>query len=191
MNRFLARQPILATNQTVFAYEILSRYGPENYFRATEGSTADVKAMDELFLIGLKQMTHGLPAFLNCTREFLLNNYLELLPRQHVVGEILESIEPDAEVLAACNHIKKQGYRLALDDYEDRPELSPFLEFADFVKIDFLTTSLPESRTCDSQKQPPTAWVIRCCLTPSTSRMSGSRILPTRSTNTSMAEITP
>jgi c-di-GMP-related signal transduction protein len=67
MNRFLARQPILASNQAVFAYEILSRYGPENYFRAPEGSTPDVKAMDELFLMGLNQMTHGLPAFLNCT----------------------------------------------------------------------------------------------------------------------------
>jgi c-di-GMP-related signal transduction protein len=78
--------------------------------------------------------------------DILLNNYLELLPREHVVGEILETIEPDAEVLAACKHIKKQGYRLALEDYEDRAALAPFFEVADFVKVDFLTTSLAEQK---------------------------------------------
>jgi c-di-GMP-related signal transduction protein len=142
--RFLVRQPILASNQTVFAYEILCRYGPENYFRPVGGSTPDVKAMDELFLIGLKQMTHGLPAFLNCTREFLLRGYLELLPRETVVGEILETIKPDADLIVACRRLRTLGYKLALDDYEDRSDLAPFLEVADFIKIDFLTTSLAE-----------------------------------------------
>lgn len=142
--RFLARQPILTAKSAIFAYEILSRYGPENYFRPVPGGAPDVKAMDELFLMGLKQMTNGLPAFLNCTRDFLLKDYLELLPRELIVGEILESVTPDPEVLGACRRMKKLGYRIALDDYDDRPELAPFLEVADFVKIDFLTTSLPD-----------------------------------------------
>jgi len=30
--------------------------------------------MDELFLMGVRTMTEGLPAFINCTREFLLND---------------------------------------------------------------------------------------------------------------------
>ena len=144
--RFLARQPILTAQTPIFAYEILSRYGPENYFRPVPGSAPDVKAMDELFLMGLKQMTNSLPAFLNCTRDFLLKDYLELLPRELIVGEILEDVKPDSEVLAACRRIKKRGYKLALDDYEDRPEFAPFIEIADFVKIDFLTTSLPEQK---------------------------------------------
>lgn len=144
--RFLARQPILASNQSVFAYEILSRHGPENYFRPLAGSTPDVKAMDELFLMGLRQMTHGLPAFLNCTRDFLLQGYLELLPRETVVGEILETIKPDADLIAACRRLRTLGYKLALDDYEDRPDLAPFLEVADFIKIDFLATSLAEQK---------------------------------------------
>jgi c-di-GMP-related signal transduction protein len=96
--------------------------------------------------MGLKQMTNGLPAFLNCTRDFLLKGYLELLPRELIVGEILEDVQPDADVLAACLRMKERGYRFALDDYEDRAHLAPFLEIADFVKIDFLTTSLPEQK---------------------------------------------
>jgi EAL and modified HD-GYP domain-containing signal transduction protein len=144
--RFLARQPILASSQNVFAYEILSRYGPENYFRPPAGATPDIKAMDDLFLTGLKQMTRGLPAFVNCTRDFLMHDYLELLPREIIVGEILETIKADEEVLTACRRLKDKGYRLALDDYEDRPELTPFIEVASFVKIDFLTTPLEEQK---------------------------------------------
>jgi c-di-GMP-related signal transduction protein len=144
MDRFLARQPILTAEKRIFGYEILTRLGPENYFRPPDGEALHVNAMDELFLMGLKQMTHGLPAFVNCSREFLLRDYLELLPREAVVGEILETVKPEMDVLAACRRMKEKGYRLALDDYQDSPEMECLFAFTDFVKVDFLSTSLHE-----------------------------------------------
>ena len=151
MDRFLARQPILTGHQSIFAYEILSRFGPEDYCRMPVGEAANVAAIDELFVWGLKQIAMGLPAFVNCTREFLVRDYLELLPRESVVGEILETVKPDEEVLAACRRLKRKGYRLALDDYEDGPEMEPFFELVDFVKIDFLLTP-PHDRQRLGQK---------------------------------------
>jgi c-di-GMP-related signal transduction protein len=145
-NRFLARQPILTRDQKFYAYEILSRYGPENYCRPAAGRPVLVNAMDELFLMGLRTMTEGLPAFLNCTAEFLLNDYLTLLPKELIVGEILETVTPEKDVLAACQRVKQQGYRLALDDYCDVPETKPFLEIADFVKVDVLMTTFAEQK---------------------------------------------
>src|SRR5271165_831132 len=145
-NRFLARQPILTRQRKLFAYEILSRYGPENYCLPPESGQIHVNAMDELFLMGLRTMTEGLPAFLNCTREFVLSDFLTLLPRDLVVGEILETVPPDQEVLNACQRMKDQGYRLALDDYCDLPEMRPLLPFADFVKIDVLLTNFTEQK---------------------------------------------
>jgi c-di-GMP-related signal transduction protein len=157
-NRFLARQPILTHEKKFFAYEILSRYGPENYFSAATGSPVSEKAMDELFLMGVRTITEGLPAFMNCTREFLISDYLTLMPKELVVGEILENVRPDMEVLAACQRMKEQGYRLALDDYYDLPETRAFLEFADFVKIDVLLTSVKEQarlvKSCHDLKIP-------------------------------------
>ncbi|HTZ46001.1 MAG TPA: hypothetical protein VMH20_00310 [Verrucomicrobiae bacterium] len=64
-NRFLARQPILTRDRKFFAYEILSRYGPENYCAPAPGSPIAEKAMDELFLMGVRTITEGLPAFMN------------------------------------------------------------------------------------------------------------------------------
>lgn len=145
-NRFLARQPILTRERRFVAYEILSRFGPENYCRPRPGSAVSVNAMDELFLMGVRTMTEGLPAFLNCTREFLLSDYLTLLPKELIVGEILETVAPDQDVLAACWRMKDQGYRLALDDYCDLPETRPFLALADYVKIDVLLTTFEEQR---------------------------------------------
>ncbi|SRR6266852_9743282 len=144
LNRFLARQPILTPQRKFFAYEILSRYGPENYCRPKPGAQLHVNAMDELFLMGIRTMTEGLPAFINCTREFLINDYLTMMPRELVVGEILETVVPDEEVIAACKRLRGMGYRLALDDYTHAAEMQPLMEHADFVKIDVLLTSFPE-----------------------------------------------
>ncbi len=145
-NRFLARQPILTRERKLFGYEILSRYGPENYCRPPEQSNVHVNAMDELFLMGIAAMTEGLPAFLNCTREFLVNDYLTLMPKEMVVGEILETVTPDDEVKASCARMKEQGYRLALDDYTDSAEMRPLMDYADFVKIDVLMTSFEDQK---------------------------------------------
>jgi c-di-GMP-related signal transduction protein len=144
MDRFLARQPILTPEKHIFGYEILTRLGPENYFRPPEGEALHVNAMDEFFLMGLKHMTNGLPAFVNCSREFLLRDYLELLPREFVVGEILETVKPAEDIVAACRRMKDKGYRMALDDYQDSPEMECLVDLADFIKIDFLATSLGE-----------------------------------------------
>ena len=146
LNRFLARQPILTVDKKSYAYEILSRYGPENYCRPSTEKTINVNAVDELFLRGITTMTEGLPAFINCTSNFLVNEYLTLLPREQVVAEILETVLPDPAVMAACRHLKSQGYVFALDDYCDSAETRPFLDFADFVKIDVLTTSFEEQK---------------------------------------------
>ena len=40
--------------------------------------------------------------------------------------------------------LKSAGYRIALDDFVDVPEAKPFIELADFIKVDFQTTSPPE-----------------------------------------------
>lgn len=96
--------------------------------------------------MGIRTMTERTPAFLNCSREFILSEYFSLLPCDLVVGEILETVSPDVEVLRACERMKDQGYRLALDDYCDVPEARPLLHYADFVKIDVLLTSFAEQK---------------------------------------------
>jgi len=125
-------------------------------------------------------MTEGLPAFVNCTREFLLNDFLTLMPKELAVGEILETVMLDAEVLAACRRMKKQGYRLALDDYCDSPESRQLLEIADFVKIDVLLTSFAEqerlAKHCRERKLPMPAEKVERTNSSSAARKSDTTI---------------
>src|SRR5205085_478654 len=76
-------------------------------------------------------------AWVNVTREALLQGYYQMLPQQRTVIELLESVRPDMEVFLACARLKAAGYQLALDDYTFSPEMAPLLDLADLVKVDF------------------------------------------------------
>jgi EAL and modified HD-GYP domain-containing signal transduction protein len=143
MKNFIARQPIFHQDKDVLGYEILFRGGPENYFSDT-GVDASAVALDNVLQFGIDRVASGHLAFINCSRDFLLRDHLTLLPPDRVVGEILETVIVDDEVLEACRRLKGAGYRLALDDFVDSPAMAPLVELADYIKVDFLATPEPE-----------------------------------------------
>lgn len=139
VEHFIARQPIFDVNQKVYAYELLFRSGLHNYFDCDDVDHASTSVIANGFLLfGIDEMTGGLRAFLNCTRKVLVEDLATSLPKQHAVIEILENVEPDAEVVAACKRLKKMGYTIALDDFVYHQKFEPLLELADIVKVDFL-----------------------------------------------------
>jgi c-di-GMP-related signal transduction protein len=139
---FVARQPIFDERQRVFAYELLFRSGTENYF--VPGPNADMPSSHVIansMLRGLSELTDSKPAFLNFSRSAVVNDFAFALPVRDVVIELLETVEPDAEVIRGCERLKKAGYRLALDDYAERPGYGPLVEMADILKVDVLATT--------------------------------------------------
>ena len=144
--KFIARQPILTRRRDVFAYELLFRSGIQNSFDGVNLEQVSASMLDTSFMIGLQKLTGGHCAFVNCPRDFLLHDYISLFPRDLVVVELLENIEPDAEVVDACQRLKRDGYLLALDDFVDTPDWAPLIEIADFIKVDFRLTNRIEQR---------------------------------------------
>lgn len=140
--RFMARQSILDLRCEVHAYELLFRGGPENHFVQTE--SASVTVLDHVLLFGLESLTRNKRAFINLDEESLIRYVARLLPKSKVVLEILESVPPNAEMLAACHRLKESGYTLALDDFSWKQEWEPFLDISDYVKVDFRATDLAE-----------------------------------------------
>jgi c-di-GMP-related signal transduction protein len=144
--KFIARQPIFNLQRDVFAYELLFRRGMQNSCEGLNMEHASALMVDTSFLIGLHNLTEGRRAFINCTREFLLGEYISLFPREKVVVEILETVEPDQEVVDACRRLKHDGYLLALDDFVETPAWMPLLKLTDFIKVDFRLTSREEQK---------------------------------------------
>jgi EAL and modified HD-GYP domain-containing signal transduction protein len=134
--RFLARQPILNVRNQVVAYELLFRTGWENWF-AGEREEATRKALDHCLYVGIESITDNHPAFVKCTGKSVLSGLVKLLPPKLTVIELLETAEPNADLVKACVDLRKLGYRLALDDFVPTAECQPLVEIADYVKVDF------------------------------------------------------
>ncbi len=142
--RFVARQPILDRSQKVFGYEILFRNGVEDYFNA-DPELAARSTLDSSLLFGIDTLCDHRRAFVNCTRDVLFKDLVTLLPPNQAVAEILETVEPEDRVIAACKRLKAAGYLIALDDFAPGDSRLPLCAFADIIKVDFRATK-PEER---------------------------------------------
>jgi len=141
MNIFVARQPIFDRRRNVVAYELLFRSSIENFFGRNDPDQASLQMMDTTLLgFGLDSLVGGKDAFFNASRDVMTKEHWAVLPSARTVIEVLETVEPDGEVAAACAAAKKAGYRLALDDFVFRPEYEALLPYSDYIKIDFLVT---------------------------------------------------
>jgi EAL and modified HD-GYP domain-containing signal transduction protein len=142
--RFVARQPVFDRTQNVFGYEILFRNGVEDYFNA-DPELAARSTLDSSLLFGINMLCDNRRAFVNCTREVLFKDLITLLPPHQTVAEILETVEPEDRVIAACKRLKSFGYMIALDDFAPNDPRLPLCEFADIIKVDVRATR-PEER---------------------------------------------
>jgi len=142
--RFVARQPVFDRVQGVYGYELLFRNGVEDFFNA-DPELASRSTLDSSLLYGINKLCDNRRAFVNCTREVLFKDLITLLPPSQAIVEILETVEPEDRVIAACKRLKAAGYLIALDDFAPNDPRIPLCEFADIIKVDIRATR-PEER---------------------------------------------
>jgi EAL and modified HD-GYP domain-containing signal transduction protein len=138
---FIARQPILDRNESLVAFELLFR----SAHSATESGVVDdtnataqvlVNAFGEMGLVDVLGAHRG---FINLNTELLHSDLIDLLPKQQVMLELLETIKIDAAIIARCHELKAKGFSLALDDViELGDDIKPLLTVVDVVKLDLM-----------------------------------------------------
>lgn len=139
---YIGRQPIFDRDLNVFAYELLFRSGTQNHAGEFDGDQATSQVIVNAFIeIGLEQIVGPHLAFINLTRNFVTTQAPLPFPKDRVVLEVLESIHPDADVIAGVRNLAAQGYSVALDDFVFNEDLQPMIEQARIVKIDLMTLS--------------------------------------------------
>jgi c-di-GMP-related signal transduction protein len=134
---FVARQPIFDRHLKIYGYELLFRSRLADRFEGSDDALATLQVITNSFLtIGEGEILGGRQAFVNCPQALLADQRIELLPPKTVI-EILETVRPDPEVIAACRHLKNQGFMLALDDFTGQPGYEGLIDLADIIKVDF------------------------------------------------------
>jgi EAL and modified HD-GYP domain-containing signal transduction protein len=137
---FIGRQPILDRRESLFAYELLFRgsAGADVADFGRHKTAASRVIVDTFGSLGAEAVLGPHFGFLNVTREILLSDVVEALPRDKVVLELLETIPSNSNIQARCRQLRKAGFKLALDDFEmDDPRL-PLVDEVHFVKVDVM-----------------------------------------------------
>lgn len=146
MDAYIARQPIFSKNMKIFGYELLFRSSAaDKTSGVTDADQATSRVvMESFYSRGVDSITGGKPAFINFTERLLLENTATLFPKEQLVVEILEDVEPTPEIIEACRDLYKKGYVLAMDDFIYRPEFDPLIEMSQMLKFDFLLSEPDE-----------------------------------------------
>src|ERR1035437_9028803 len=74
--RCVARQPILDLQGRVHGYDLIFRNTPDSVFRRDAGLAVETM-LDNQVIFGLERLTNGLPAFITCTAEALIEGRSE------------------------------------------------------------------------------------------------------------------
>jgi EAL and modified HD-GYP domain-containing signal transduction protein len=136
---FVARQPIFDAKERVWAYELLFRKsGHASTADVAEDNLATASVIADGFALAFSGMDKSRKAFINFPQRLLLDDSVFALPKEICVVEVLETVTPTPEMLAALQNIKSRGYILALDDYVGQPGYEDILRMADIVKVDVL-----------------------------------------------------
>ena len=136
---FVARQPVFTSDMKIWGYELLFRHGEKaQAAMVTDGDQATAQVIADGYTIASAGLRAEAKALINFPRNLLVNLAPYVLPADRCVVEILETVQPEKDVLAACKELKSQGYVLALDDFVGQPGFEPLLEIADLVKVDIL-----------------------------------------------------
>lgn len=139
----LARQGIYDKSGAVYAYELLYR---NNEYRADIDSAdeaAGVKATSSVIAqlfsnLDVNSVIGQKLAFINFTYTDIIQNIPKLLPKERIVIEVLETVTVDQEIICNLLELRKEGYRIALDDFVYKDELIPLIKIADIIKLDVL-----------------------------------------------------
>lgn len=134
--RCVARQPILDLQGRVHGYDLIFRNTPDSVFYCDAGLAVETM-LDNQVIFGLERLTNGLPAFITCTAEALIEGWVLVLSPGLTVLGVPANLDPAPELIEACVALRARGFRLALDDFSQWDKQHPLLDCADFIRLDF------------------------------------------------------
>jgi EAL and modified HD-GYP domain-containing signal transduction protein len=159
---FIARQPIFNHKLGVVGYELLFRgqgYAAGALIDDAERATATV-VLNTLTELDMDRIVAGKTAWINASREFVLDDLIQAVPPSVIGLEVPETEQFDDEMVEALRELKQAGYKLALDDYRSREGSDAVLELFDVVKLSMPELGRQQLRELAAKLRPLPALVL-------------------------------
>ncbi|UJP06290.1 MAG: HDOD domain-containing protein [Nitrosomonas sp.] len=143
---YLGRLPILDRKQDLVAFELLFRADRQNMVTVTDDSLATANVIIDTYGdIGIENVIGKRRGFIKVDTKFLMDDAINLLPKKHVVFEILRSVEITEDIIQRCTFLKRQGYQLALSNITAiDAKLDRLMPLISIVKINIVALKQPE-----------------------------------------------
>jgi c-di-GMP-related signal transduction protein len=116
---FLGKLPILDCNQNLVAYELLFRSGNHTNVNVIDNSSASANVIIDTYgQLGIENVFGNRRGFIKVDSELLMSDAICLLPKKHVVLEILRSVEITDQIIQRCIDLKQKGYQFAISNID-------------------------------------------------------------------------
>lgn len=143
----IGRQPIVNSQQEIIGYEFFFRndsdgsHAPfaEDIQTCAKILSTTIDEMQESWLLG-QQL-----AFINVDHVMLASEFLELMPAEKTVLEIVGTLEVTPEILERCRVLKQNKFKLALDNPQLHPQLEALIPHADYIKLDMRDVDIAQA----------------------------------------------
>jgi EAL and modified HD-GYP domain-containing signal transduction protein len=137
----IGRQPILNRNEAIVAYELLFRSAGSLHAVVNDASQATASVIvNTLTGFGIADILGEHKGFINLGKQLLMDDSLNLLPKEHVGIELLETIKVTPKLIDRCRFLKANGFTLALDDHKYSEDFHELYQIVDIVKVDLVQT---------------------------------------------------
>ncbi|MBS0299296.1 MAG: HDOD domain-containing protein [Proteobacteria bacterium] len=146
MEVYLGRLPILDSKQNLVAFELLFRSDQQNVVSITDNSAASANVIIDTYgQLGIDNVIGKRRGFIKVDAKLLLNDAICMLPKKHVVLEILRNVEINDEIIQRCTFLKQKGYQLALSNITHLDtRFDRIMPLINVVKINITALSQPD-----------------------------------------------
>ncbi len=157
---FLGRQPILDARENLYAFELLFRSSQANGAQILDEVAATATVINHTFSeLGADAVLGQYPGFINLSAGMIFSDVIEMLPKDRVVLELLETVAITDPLIERLRELRGMGFRLALDDYVgDEILYAKVLDLVEVVKVDVMGVSADDLATVTQRLK---RWPVR------------------------------
>ncbi len=141
MYAYIGRQAIYNTVFNVAGYELLYRRNQQVGAAAT-GMDGDEMTksvlLDAVNVFGIKNLTNGLPAYINFTRNLIMDDFAYLFDPNEIIVEVPAEVFVNEALANKLSGLQRAGYRLSLNSYSEqngRLKFDQIINMFDVIRI--------------------------------------------------------